>query len=947
MRFDYFGVEQGLSQSVIYTIFQDSKGFLWIGTHDGLNRYDGYEFKKYYNNPLDSNSMAENIVYHIQEDAQGYLWIKTIHYLHRFNPKTNQFTKFKIPAKAAPISWKSNSPILTRDLVPVDNYFNAWVFHIPSSTFILLKYADGTSYMSSGTQRNNLQLHQGKIIAPGKTGIVYFDTVQLLLQPLRSITYGAFKDEQLIYLQASGEHLMAISKQGVLIVVNNKRKITRQISASDTLSSSIAGICVDTRKVVWVATSTGLYNLPPGEVALKKISLRFLNNQPASSAVNKCLTADRQGNLWLGSFGDGMRKLNVHQRNIINLGFAPGDNGLPGKFVQSLIQASGGDIYATFYDTRMITQMNPFGKKISNIEPSQFINNRYLAKILLKEQYDSFEKLPVFAAYLSKTNFLNESNPLLYRDKRGHTWQRKDYSLACESLGTKIQAGSLIEGFTEDDSANFWIATSANGLGFWQRKNQQISFYTNEQGLSSNNINALLYDGYQQCLWLGTHMGLNKFDLAKKTTLRYNSNDGLCHNSVYNMVTDQMGNLWLGTGNGISRFDTHSKRFKNFNRRDGLLNMEYNRYSAIRLTNGMLAFGGTQGIDIFDPGEMNQTNIAPDVMITGIKVLDRSIYPGDTTLQLKHHENNLTISFAAMDFTNPGKTQYAYHLKGTDKNWNYIEGVHTVSYASLEPGNYSFMVKAANDAGEWNEQHAKLDFIIKKVWWQTGWFYLTLAIMLCTIIYLFVRYRWKKKIELLQLRNRIHRDLHDDVGATLSTMKAYTQMLKERPGQTEFLELISQNADNMLDKLELITWASNPSNDSMHSLTEKIQQLLTPLFYHKGIELNFFAEDNLKNIELPGLVRQNLFLIFKEGANNIIKYAGANSCSIRIVKEGAFILLELKDNGKGFDVKTVKNGNGLKNIAERASELNGIFSLHAAVNEGTLIQIKIPSSFFS
>ena len=330
--------------------------------------------------------------------------------------------------------------------------------------------------------------------------------------------------------------------------------------------------------------------------------------------------------------------------------------------------------------------------------------------------------------------------------------------------------------------------------------------------ISGNNINAIVKDADAKTLWLGTEYGLNSFDISSHKATFFTTENGLCNNTIYAMASDDSGYLWLGTGNGLSRFNMQTHSFTNYDKKDGLINNEYNRNAAVKTKSGELIFGGTEGVDIINPASLTYNAQPAKVEISSFQVFNKN-QPFNNPVKLSYTDNNITIGFAAMDFTNPGRNKYAYKLEPADKNWTYKEGAKTVTYSALPPGNYSFKVKAANADGIWSASPAILSFTISPPWFKTWWFYLLCIFFIVTGVYFLFSYRYKQQLKLMQLRNRIHRDLHDDIGASLSTVKVYADMLQEQPAKKEFIDLISENANDILEKLEVIAWSGNPQQD--------------------------------------------------------------------------------------------------------------------------------------
>jgi hypothetical protein len=332
------------------------------------------------------------------------------------------------------------------------------------------------------------------------------------------------------------------------------------------------------------------------------------------------------------------------------------------------------------------------------------------------------------------------------------------------------------------------------------------------------------------------------------------------------------------------------------------------------------------------------------MLVTDFKIFNKNIEPGKN-LSLKNNENFITIEFAAMDFNNPSGNKFKYKLEGVDKDWVLIENRNFTTYSYLKPGKYQFLVKGANSDGVWNETPAEYRFIILPAWYQTLWFFSLVILIVASSIYVLFRYRLYQKLKIFAVRQRIHRDLHDDVGATLSSVKAYSELLKDNPDNPVVTELIQQNATEMIEKLEVIAWATNPEHDSFNSLLDKMKKFAYPLCHAKKIELSFSTDGIKTDMNIPGDIRQNILLIFKEAINNIAKYSEADNCKVEIGIGNNRFYLKMKDNGGGMAETVIGTGNGIKNMKARATESGGELKIKTEKDTGTEIEASLPYPF--
>jgi len=314
-------------------------------------------------------------------------------------------------------------------------------------------------------------------------------------------------------------------------------------------------------------------------------------------------------------------------------------------------------------------------------------------------------------------------------------------------------------------------------------------------------------------------------------------------------------------------------------------------------------------------------------------------------IKLSYRENVFSFTFAALNFVHPENNKYAYKLDGFDKDWNYTDASKRfANYTNLDAGEYIFMVKGSNNDGVWNETPTTLHLIITPPYWKTWWFRLLVILSLAGIIYALVRNRLNQILKLQRIRNKIASDLHDDVGSTLSSISIFSELAKQQSKEvTPLLNQIGENARNMLDTMADIVWTINPENDNFEKIILRMRSFAYNLLGAKNIAFEFDADESISKLKLPMEVRKNLFLIFKEAANNMAKYSEASRALFSIKYSNHQIKFLIRDNGKGFDEATVAKGNGLKNMKRRAKEIGAQLLIESGIGDGTTIQLTINS----
>jgi len=521
------------------------------------------------------------------------------------------------------------------------------------------------------------------------------------------------------------------------------------------------------------------------------------------------------------------------------------------------------------------------------------------------------------------------------------------------------------------------------------------------QSLSSNSIYTICESingnksDDQTILWVGTASGLNKFvvknDFENSNNSKinveinyYKVEDGLLDNAIESILEDENGNLWIGTSTGISFFNIKDEHFTNYTTADGLSGSSFNSSSAFKTSDGIMLFGCTNGLNYFDPERIKQSTYSPSIAITdyqilnqpaGLKnksVLSTSIF-NSKEIVLPFNQNDFSFQFAALDYNAPDLNEYAYYMEGFDRDWIYSGKRRFVTYTNLDPGEYVFQIKATNSDGLWNEQPAKIFIVINPPFWKTWWAYTIyiiafgggLALLRATEI----KRRQKKEEERLRrqreaallreaelkaknieqereidkqkIRNRIAQDLHDEIGSNLSSISLMSELIqndeKLNAEASERIKRIHKVAKGSTQAMRDIVWLTNPSSDSLKDLVAKMKEVADNTL--GKFNLNFDYPKDVSEINLLPETKRNLFFIYKEALNNIVKHAEAKNVYIKLLMEKSSILVSIKDDGKGFNALENFSGNGLKNIRSRANEINADLKFESNPGKGTFLEL--------
>jgi two-component sensor histidine kinase len=441
--------------------------------------------------------------------------------------------------------------------------------------------------------------------------------------------------------------------------------------------------------------------------------------------------------------------------------------------------------------------------------------------------------------------------------------------------------------------------------------------------------------------------GLIIYTASTKTFRTIKNNKWTEDNNLKKIVEDAKGNLWMATGKGLSCWDLKNNTFSNYP--EGMQLASMDNVTGCTSPDGTVYFAGADEILYFNPDNLAEISPYVHPEVTSVKVMNKE-YLSDITqpLFLSYRDNFISFAFSAFDFINEKGDQFAYCLEGFDNDWNYCGNRHFAEYTNLPGGNYTLKLKVQNANGEWIETIHPVILHITTPYWKTWWFFMLCGVAAFALGYQFYYLKMQRKLEAERLRTRLARDLHDDIGSSLSSISMISKMaLKNTPDskeETQFIfNKISESSHKTMESMNDIVWIVNPENDLMDSLLIRMRMYFSELLESKGVKYNFIAAEEVGKVKLDMDQRKNFYLIFKEALNNLTKYSGCTEVMVKILIEGDKILMEIKDNGLGFYPDDVSaKGNGLKNMKERAKMLKGMLTIESKLGQGTTIKLVLP-----
>jgi ligand-binding sensor domain-containing protein/two-component sensor histidine kinase len=569
--------------------------------------------------------------------------------------------------------------------------------------------------------------------------------------------------------------------------------------------------------------------------------------------------------------------------------------------------------------------------------------------------YDLLTKQETF---INDTIFNGKTIRQITGDDKGNIYLGTQYGRIIKYTGGKFSllaetSSTIIQKLLLDNNGLLWAATFNDGLYVINPSTGVVVKHflhnpKNASTLYSNIIRDVLQ--YNDSLIYVSSLALSVINKNNWAVTNITTGEGLPSNTVNSLVLDSKRNLWLTTVNGIVRYSPITRAFTVYGNNDGIIKSESLDGRPVLLSNGDLVFNGTNQLVLIMPERLMMEAAPPDVTVTDFRLLDKYL-PLDSLMKvgiaLKHYENSFAVSFASLSYQQRGKLIYYYMLEGVDKEWIQGDFSQSVRYSLLPPGKYNFLVKCKNNEGIQSKGVTRLSIRIIPPFWRTGWFASTVLFFIALLIYTLHNLRVTRLLAVEKLRNRVARDLHDDMGSTLSTINILSSMAKAKIATdtiktSEYINKISDNSQRMMEAMDDIVWAIKPANDTMQKIVARMREFATSVLEAKEMDIEFTVDETVQDVALDMEQRRDLFLLFKEAVNNVAKYSKCKKAGIALLVKDKKLQLVVADDGVGFDTKKADSGNGLGNMLKRADALRGRVEITSKPGNGTEVKLTVP-----
>lgn len=925
MPFRNYSIEIGLSESVAHDIIQDERGYIWVATGYGLNRFDGNYFRQFY----EDDGLANNKVNSLYLDSDNTVWVGTetgISILEDDSLHTpshliglNQFAILSIFEDNQGSFWFGTDgnglwklgP--DNELYSVSDRLNISVVSVRA----IDQSADSTLWIAS--REGVVRISSDEIVHYG----VDDGLPELRVRDIVADDFG---------------RVWAGSRSGLALYRNGSfRLYTRSDGLND---NRIQSITVESENRIWLGTENGvsLYNGVDFENYTRE------NGLPATIIYDTMM--DREGKIWFGTLGGG---ISIYSGDIFYSYTI--DNGLPNNVVNGFEEDESGRIWAA-----------TFGGGVVIIDDEE---------LTIFNEQDGLIDNKVYVIYRDSANrmWIGTSEGIsIYENGEFRTFEIDDYPLR-----------TIRKFFEDPDTGDFWIATYDDGL--FRIRDDEYERYHSGNVLTNNTVMDIKKDPNGD-LWFATYGGAVRYDGEEFHYITIADNlpsNGVIHIHIdqneevwfstfngpayykdgrveriirsertesmfYYTEQDSFFRYWFGTNTGLylfrkSEFDTHSTElertlsFRLYTTKQGLIANELNAGASLVASDGSMWLGTVEGLSRFFPDRIQKNTVPPGLEFQEI-LMSGTPVQNNRTLQFKHDQNFLQATFIGLTYEAPEQIIYEHRLRGYN-DWQ-LTRENTVNYPALPSGDYRLDVRAYNADGTRSMKTASFAFEIFPPFYLQAWFVLLVVAAILGLILFSIRYfRVTKQVDMEKMRVQIASDLHDDVGSSLTELALQTDFLQEvelNPQVKETLQQIGAHSRKIVTSLDDIVWSIDSRNDTAGDLTDRMQDYVNQIFVNGQTDVMYHFDELKMDQKLPVDVKENIYLIFKESVNNVVKHSNAPRVDIHFSFTGKQYELIIRDNGTGTD-KNRKTGQGLRNIRMRAERI------------GAQVQIKTESGY--
>lgn len=977
--FKNINVDNGLSQNTVMSVLQDKKGFIWVATFDGLSRFNGLEFKVFKNDPNNVATISNNKVDKLFKDDKGNIWVGTVAGLNKYDPDKENFIRFKTP---------DHNPNYTVLDIAQDKTGVIWAGSADYGLYYFdPKTANGkVNELSKSNICGNSKVtclyidRDGKLwIGAGNTLKIY-DLQKKAFTALPAALGQNAKVQNMVVRSIiqdhEGNYWIATETNGLFCYDVKNGSCFNYTQQNGLLSSTVRTVLEREDHMIWVGTKKGLNIINTQTKQIRSFINDPINPNSLSQNSIRCIFKDNENNIWIGTYNGGLNSVYSQYDNFYSLGLKRGaSNGLSYGIVNAIANGDNKDYWigtddgglnhldSNLQNNHIYYQFNGtsrelLGNSLKAIDKHADPNKLWIATGSGLDIFDKRTGTFTAANFIPKPptpGFIHSY--VLLKDEKG-LWIGSNFSgLYYLENNNKLHyyqtpENNIIVIFKDGD--NMWIGLKNKGLCMLDLRSHNPDTYrmdkTHAYNLNNNTILSI-YKDTKNRFWVGTDGGgINYFNAGENRFYSINESFGIANNTIHAIQQDKAGRLWVSTNKGLSCISIHNFKLPfdksmfgvaNYTVADGLQSNQFTTGASLKTADGDLVFAGINGITLFNPDKIKINDVKPQVVFTDFTIFNKSVSFGgnDSPLQkpidetgeitLKYSQAFFSVKFAALNYINPEKNQFAFKLDGfSDSDWHYVGNQRIATYTNLDPGTYYFKIKAANNDGVWNDTPRVLKITVLPPWYKTWYAFLGYLAIIIFLLYLFNVYskkteRLKNELEFESLNHAKDQELaqkqlsffvnisHEIKTPLTMIMAPLERMIEMNIGNNKVqnqLMLMQRNGERLIRLINQLLDKRKLESGHMH-LQAAEGDIVS---FVKEITLAFDGLAKLKNISLkfnakqPGITlwfdRDKLEKVLYNLLSNAVKFTpdyGKVAVSVSAADESD-VLITVEDNGCGI-----------------------------------------------
>ena len=965
-NFKNITIEDGLSQSTVETIYQDSKGYIWIGTNDGLDRYNGYEFKHYKHDKYDKNSIANNYIVDIIEDKNGYIWVSTIGGLSRINPDKDEIKNYYSKEDSGNLSNSNLWQILcTKDNRLIASTIDGLnVYDKNKDKFTRILYKEGelpSQYIYSLEEDIN-----GHIWVGTDNGLVELDKDLNIVKSYHD-TIGD-SDVYNVYDDSKGNIWVCTLDNGLFKINLDDKSVENyknNNSKRSIPSNNVRDIISDSEGKLWIATDKGLCTFDYEREEFITYNKKLYQSNSLIDDEIFCLLKDSSGLIWIGTYS-GISRFNPNS-NFTHFKLDPyEDNSISGNVIHGIYEDDDKTLWigtnesgVNIINGESIKHLN---KENSNIVSDLieditgfknyiFIGTNEGLSVLVKN--DKTAKNYTITNYTTKDGLPSNKIRSLFIDSKGYLWIGTNKGLAIlDTNNNKIidityildemgVSDKFIRAVYEDSKGNYYIGCFLEGgLIKINPNTKEYKIYKNiendDSSISNNSIRYINEDLYGNIL-VGTSHGINILNLSTDKFNHYTEKDGLINNTIYGILVDKNNGIWMSTNAGISKLSTEDATFKNFTITDGLQSNEFNGRACFKSKDGNMYFGGINGFNVFNSQDIELSTFEPKVIFDNFEI-NGTNKKDISNIKFKSNENNIKINFFTNDYKNTKTTQYYYKLEGLENEWN-MTNSNSLVFVNLGSGDYTLKIKTITQHGVMSDE-SSVHFTINPPIWRSNY---AICIYLILIIISILRYMhkvntldrlvnertnklrkemekneqlFKKVLSLEQNKNNYFVNLSHELRTPLNVLSSINQLIKEFTKKDNFITpeklsyymgIMDRNCSRLLSLINNLIDHTKIENNSY--IINKKDEDIVYLVEETVLDMKDYIEEKGLELIFDTDVEEKVIRCDKIDIERCIINLVGNA--VKFTSEGGLIEVLLQDLDDKVNIIVKDNGIGI------------------------------------